>query len=70
MSADIIATLQRRAVKVTDKNLLNVATISANGDSDIGTLIYDAHKAVGDDGVVTVENSKSTETFCDVTTGV
>ena len=70
MSADIIATLQRRAVKVTDKNLLNVATISANGDTDIGTLIYDAHKAVGDDGVVTVENSKSTETYCDVTTGL
>ena len=70
MSAGIISALRRRAVAVTDKNLLNVATISANGDGDIGPLIYDAYKAVGDDGVVTVENSKSTDTYCDVTTGL
>ena len=70
MSGGIVSALRRRAVAVTDKNLLNVATISANGDTDIGTLIYDAYKAVGDDGVVTVENSRSTDTYCDVTTGL
>jgi len=70
MSKDVISRLKRRAKKVTDKNLLNVATISANNDKEIGQIIYDAYKEVGDTGVVTVENSRSTHTTCEITHGM
>ena len=70
MSKDVISRLKRRAKKVTDKNLLNVATISANSDKEIGQIIYDAYKEVGDTGVVTVENSRSTHTTCEITHGM
>jgi len=62
--------LVRRARKVTDKNLLNVATISANNDKEIGRIIYDAYKSVGDGGIVTVENSRGGDTYCEVTKGM
>jgi chaperonin GroEL len=39
-----------------------VATISANNDETIGSLIADAMKVVGNDGVITVEEAKGTET--------
>lgn len=41
----------------------NVATISANNDSVIGGLIADAMKEVGEDGVITVEESNGMETY-------
>lgn len=43
----------------TDSDIRNVATISANGDEQIGSLIVQAMDKVGKDGVVTVENGKS-----------
>jgi len=39
-----------------------IATISANNDEKIGSLIAEAMKAVGNDGVITVEEAKGTET--------
>ena len=39
-----------------------VATISANNDETIGSLIAEAMKVVGNDGVITVEEAKGTET--------
>jgi chaperonin GroEL len=39
-----------------------VATISANGDKKIGTIIADAMDKVGKDGVITVEEAKGIET--------
>ncbi len=47
-----------------------VATISANNDSTIGTLIAEAMKKVGKDGVITVEEAKGTETTVDVVEGM
>ena len=67
---EVIVRLGRRSRKVTDKNLLNVATISANNDKEIGEIIFNAYKSVGDGGVVTVENSKGAETYCEVTSGM
>jgi chaperonin GroEL (HSP60 family) len=43
-----------------------VATISANGDSEIGRFIAEAMKKVGNEGVITVEEAKSLETELDV----
>lgn len=46
-----------------DKNLIEqVATISANGDNTIGKLIAEAMQKVGNDGLITVEEAKGTDT--------
>jgi chaperonin GroEL len=52
--------LEERKQKVTNTNIKEVASISAN-DPEIGSLIADVFKEVGKDGVVTVEESQSTE---------
>ncbi|HRO09479.1 MAG TPA: chaperonin GroEL [Saprospiraceae bacterium] len=47
-----------------------VATVSANNDEEIGTLIADAMKRVTKDGVITVEEAKGTETYVDEVIGM
>ncbi len=47
-----------------------VATISAHNDPAIGELVADAMERVGGDGVITVEESKTTETVLDVVEGL
>ncbi|MBT5977898.1 MAG: chaperonin GroEL, partial [Flavobacteriales bacterium] len=47
-----------------------VGTVSANNDSTIGTLIAEAMKKVGKEGVITVEEAKGTETTVDVVEGM
>lgn len=53
---------QSQAVGSDSQKIKQVATISANSDETIGTLIADAMKKVGKDGVITVEEAKGTET--------
>jgi chaperonin GroEL len=53
---------QSQAVGSDNQKIKQVATISANSDETIGTLIADAMKKVGKDGVITVEEAKGTET--------
>ena len=48
----------------------HVATISANGDSKIGQIIADAMDQVGFDGVVTIEDSKTHETYMELVEGM
>lgn len=48
----------------------HVATISANGDQKIGEIIADAMKEVGFDGVVTIEDSKTHETYMELVEGM
>jgi len=52
------------------KEISQVATIAANNDSFIGNLIAEAMDKVGKDGVITVEEAKSTETKLDVVEGM
>ena len=52
------------------KEIAQVATIAANNDKTIGTLISEAMEKVGKDGVITVEESKSAETALDVVEGM
>jgi len=54
----------------TRENIQQVATISANNDGVIGSLIADAMEAVGKDGVITVEESQGIETTLDVVEGM
>ena len=56
----VVGFLEKRAQKVTKANLKEVASISAN-DTEIGDLIAEVFNKVGKDGVVTVEESQSTE---------
>ena len=54
----------------TRKEKAQVATISAHNDSMIGELVADAMDKVGNEGVITVEESKTTETVLDVVEGM
>ena len=47
----------------SSEEIAQVATISANGDSDIGKKLAEAFKKVGNDGVVTVEEASKSEEF-------
>ncbi len=51
-------------------DIKNIATISANNDSEIGSLIADAIEKVGKDGVITVEESKNMETTVNTVEGM
>ncbi|MCF8319425.1 MAG: chaperonin GroEL [Sphingobacteriaceae bacterium] len=53
---------QSQTVGADNKKIKQVASISANNDEVIGTLIADAMAKVGKDGVITVEEAKGTET--------
>ena len=54
----------------TRKEKAQVATISAHNDAAIGELVADAMEKVGNEGVITVEESKTTETTLDVVEGM
>jgi len=54
----------------TRKEKAQVATISAHNDPAIGELVADAMERVGNEGVITVEESKTTETILDVVEGM
>src|SRR6056300_1011506 len=65
----IVSELEKQSVKVGDK-VEQIATISANGDENIGKLIADAFDKVGKDGVITVEEAKGMETYMEVVDGM
>jgi chaperonin GroEL len=54
----------------TRKEKAQVATISAHNDETIGNMVADAMEKVGNDGVITVEESKTTETVLEVVEGM
>lgn len=67
----VVNELERMSKKVKGKeDLMSVATVSANNDSEIGRLISEAMEQVGKDGVVTVEESKTLQTELDIVEGM
>lgn len=54
----------------SNKEIAQVATISANGDSEIGEIIAKAMDRVGKDGTITVEEAKGFETTLDIVEGM
>ncbi len=67
----VVAELERMSKKIKGKEeLMNVATVSANNDREIGRLISEAMEQVGKDGVVTVEESKTLQTELDIVEGM
>ncbi len=67
----VVADLVKNSKKVTsNEEIAQVGTISANGDAEIGKLLSDAMKKVGNEGVITVEEAKSLETELEVVEGM
>ena len=67
----VVAELERVSRKVKNKeDLMNVASVSANNDREIGRLISEAMDKVGQDGVVTVEESKTLQTELEIVEGM
>ncbi|MCE2711258.1 MAG: chaperonin GroEL [Cryomorphaceae bacterium] len=62
--AEVVKNLKKLSKEVGKDNdkIKQIATISANNDETIGALIAEAMKVVGNDGVITVEEAKGTET--------
>jgi chaperonin GroEL len=67
----VVEELKKISKPIKDgKEIAQVATISANGDSDIGGIIAQAMEKVGKDGTITVEEAKGFETTLDVVEGM
>ncbi|SDJ58058.1 chaperonin GroEL [Bradyrhizobium sp. Rc2d] len=67
----IVHDLKSHARKVTaNEEIAQVATISANGDAEIGKFLADAMKKVGNEGVITVEEAKSLSTELEIVEGM
>jgi len=67
----VVAELKKISVDINDeKQIKQIATLSANGDEEIGELVATAIDKVGRDGVVTVEESRSGETSLEVVEGL
>lgn len=67
---EIIEELKSMSLDVTPEKLIDVATISANNDPAIGKIIASVYAEVGENGIVTVEKSHTSETYFETTTGL
>ena len=66
-----VADIQSRAKKITTSDeVAQVGAIAANGEVEIGKMIAEAMKRVGNEGVITVEEAKSLDTELDVVEGM
>ena len=68
----IVGQLNKNAETVgsSSDKIKQVASISANNDQSIGSLITEAFEKVGKEGVITVEEAKGTDTYVDVVEGM
>ena len=68
---DIIGFLKSESKEITDEEQLKqIATISANNDTEVGELISTAMDKVGQDGIITIEESKTGETYLETVEGM
>src|SRR5437667_2532403 len=66
----IVEEIKKVAKPVKGDMIVQVGTVSANGDATIGNIISEAMKKVGKDGVITVEEAKTIETTLEVVEGM
>ncbi len=66
----VLEKLQSKSIKINGSDIKKVATVSAGGDEEIGSIISKAMDIVTSDGVITVEESQSLETELDITEGM
>lgn len=69
--AEVVAELKKIAIPVEGnvEKIRQIATVSANNDTFVGNLIAEAFGKIGSDGIITIEESKSTETSIKVING-
>lgn len=70
MSGKVVENLRGKKRRVSQSMLVDIASLSANNDREIGKIIAEVYKDVGQKGVVTVEKSKTTETYAETTMGL
>ena len=67
----VVEDLAKRSTKVqSNDHISQIATISANGDKEVGSMIAEAMEKVGNEGVITVEEAKSLHTELEVVEGM
>ena len=67
----VVAELKSMSVDISsEQQIVQVATVSANNDTEVGNLIATALEKVGTDGIVAIEDSKSDETTLEVVEGM
>jgi chaperonin GroEL len=67
----VVDDVRKRSRKVsTNEEIAQIATVSANGDDEIGRMMAQAMQRVGNDGVITVEEAKSLATELEVVEGL
>ena len=67
----VVDELRKISKKVsTNKEIEQIATVSANNDTEIGSMIASAMEKIGKDGIITVEEAKGTETSVKVVEGM
>ena len=66
----VIEYLNKKSKKISGKKIDQVATISANNDKELGSIIADAFKSVDKTGVVMLETSEDERTYVDFIEGV
>jgi len=70
-TSEVVDYLEKNSVDITEEEQLKqIATISANNDKEVGNLISTAMDKVGRDGVVTIEESKTGETYLETVEGM
>jgi len=68
---EVVESLKSMSVDITDETQIKqIATLSANGDEEIGNIVTTAIDKVGRDGVVTVEKSRTGETTLEIVEGL
>ena len=67
----VVEEIKKKSKKIKNsEEIAQVGTISANGEEAIGRMIAEAMQKVGNEGVITVEEAKGTETELDVVEGI
>jgi len=68
--SNIVENLQKQSKSISGDKVLQVATVSAGGDEEVGRMVAEAMEKVSVDGVITVEESKSLNTELEITEGM
>jgi chaperonin GroEL len=67
----VVAEIKRRAKKIsTNAEIAQVGTVSANGESEIGDMIAEAMRKVGNEGVISIEEAETIETQLEIVDGM
>ena len=66
----VMKLISKASKPANESKLEQVATVSANNDKDLGKLVADTFKRVGQDGVIVVQESPTTETFVETINGM